>query len=217
MGRSQRQGNGSAVVHMRNWPPSSSWGGSEGPVRRLRIYQHRAIAVFVLCQTAPGRQHQTPLDGGRVSDGGWGGNRRPCDVDQSGPPRAVLTAHKTSQNCGCPPGPPADGPRVLRRRVRWLPPTHDCKTNGHNAVSECQSPRQLERQTRQSVFAANRGLSVVTGTGREGLASWGTTHTPPRLKWYARPGPHSRGKASESSGRVCGAAEWAAIISGDAT
>ena len=41
--------------------------------------------------------------------------------------------------------------------------THDCKTNGHNAVSECQNPRQLERQTGKSMFAANRRLSAVTG------------------------------------------------------
>ena len=51
--------------------------------------------------------------------------------------------------------------------------THDCKTIGHNSGSECQNPRQLDRQTRQGMFAANRHLSAVTGTGREGLASWG--------------------------------------------
>ena len=40
--------------------------------------------------------------------------------------------------------------------------THNCKTNGHNTVSECQNARQLERQTRLSMFAANRRLSAVT-------------------------------------------------------
>jgi hypothetical protein len=54
--------------------------------------------------------------------------------------------------------------------------THDCKTNGHNAVSECQNPRQLERQTRQSMFATNRRLSGVTGTDREELTSRGMHH-----------------------------------------
>jgi len=37
--------------------------------------------------------------------------------------------------------------------------THDCKTNEHNSGSECQNPRQLDRQTRQSMSNTNRRLS----------------------------------------------------------
>ena len=44
--------------------------------------------------------------------------------------------------------------------------THGCGANGHNSGSECQNPRQLDRQTRQSMFNANRRLSAVQGTGR---------------------------------------------------
>jgi hypothetical protein len=44
--------------------------------------------------------------------------------------------------------------------------THDCKANGHNSGSECQNPRQLDRQTRQSMSNANRRLSAVQGKGR---------------------------------------------------
>ena len=46
--------------------------------------------------------------------------------------------------------------------------THDCKTNGHNTVSECQNHRQLEHQRRQSMSHANRCLSAVTGTAGMG-------------------------------------------------
>ena len=51
--------------------------------------------------------------------------------------------------------------------------THECKTNGHNSGSECQNPRQLDRQTRQSMSGTNRRLSAAQVTGREGYASWG--------------------------------------------
>ena len=55
--------------------------------------------------------------------------------------------------------------------------THNCKTNRHNAVSECQCPRRLERPTRQSMFAANRRLSAFNGDRQGGArivgdASW---------------------------------------------
>ena len=46
-------------------------------------------------------------------------------------------------------------------------PTHDCKTNGHNAGSECQIPRQLDGQTRQSRLNANGRLSAVQSTERK--------------------------------------------------
>ena len=43
--------------------------------------------------------------------------------------------------------------------------THDCKQTDeqHNSGSECQIPRQLDSQTRQSMFNANRRLSAGTG------------------------------------------------------
>ena len=47
------------------------------------------------------------------------------------------------------------------RAAQWTGQSspHRRETNGHNAVSECQNPRQLNHQTRQSMFAANRRLS----------------------------------------------------------
>ena len=48
--------------------------------------------------------------------------------------------------------------------------THDSK---HNSGSECQNPRQLDRQTRQSMSDANRRLSAAQVMGRDGHALWG--------------------------------------------
>ena len=51
--------------------------------------------------------------------------------------------------------------------------TQDCKTNRHNSGSECQNPRWLDRQTRQSMSHANRRLPAAQVMGRDGYASWG--------------------------------------------
>ena len=51
--------------------------------------------------------------------------------------------------------------------------THTHKTSGHNSGSECQNPRQLDRQTRQSMSDANRRLSAAQVMGGDGYASWG--------------------------------------------
>ena len=44
-------------------------------------------------------------------------------------------------------------------------PTHHCRANGHNSGSECQNPRQLDRQTRQSMLNANGGMFAQRAPG----------------------------------------------------
>ena len=92
--------------------------------------------------------------------------------------------------------------------------THNCKTNGHNAVSECQNPRQLELPTGQSMFAASRRLSAVTakagmGSHRGGCiafkmkfwAASGSTHTHTHTRMHTRTHTHTLREVRSSAQR----------------